>query len=362
MPISDLILATVLPRGAVQGMHVSALSEQGVRMYHRELHRHDRFTWTAVLENRLAHTSEPEIANHPVYREFDQLFMRVNGFAHALAMPMPGALLPGYPGILYAVRGSKQTDFSEDEVRSFQQFAEEMAASLRQALVNRGGVDLDQPAKLFVFDQNGRMLNASTAGTPLAPALAERLKAEIGRRLVDERVGRSRGGSDRVAVPDEHGQLASFRVIVHRSFPAISESPVAVVCKVPEARHWALLRPGDFDADPELARLVPAIRFIAEHYARGPTLNEIAAVVQLSPFHFHRRFSELLGITPKHLLADLQVDLACRLLRSGEVELVEIARRCGFAHQSHFTSRFRQATGLTPTRWRAVFHSRHDPA
>jgi AraC family transcriptional regulator len=35
-----------------------------------------------------------------------------------------------------------------------------------------------------------------------------------------------------------------------------------------------------------------------------------------------------------------------------KVALAEIAAECGFAHQSHFTSRFKQATGLTPTRWR----------
>jgi AraC family transcriptional regulator len=33
---------------------------------------------------------------------------------------------------------------------------------------------------------------------------------------------------------------------------------------------------------------------------------------------------------------------------------VDIASSCGFAHQSHFTSRFKQATGLTPTRWRKL--------
>ena len=31
-------------------------------------------------------------------------------------------------------------------------------------------------------------------------------------------------------------------------------------------------------------------------------------------------------------------------------EIFRIARDCGFAHQSHFTSRFKQASGLTPTR------------
>jgi AraC family transcriptional regulator len=39
---------------------------------------------------------------------------------------------------------------------------------------------------------------------------------------------------------------------------------------------------------------------------------------------------------------------------AGDKDLVEIANFCGFAHQSHFTSRFKQATGLTPTGWRRL--------
>ena len=87
-------------------------------------------------------------------------------------------------------------------------------------------------------------------------------------------------------------------------------------------------------------------------FHRGPTLGEIAKQVHLSPFHFHRRFTELLGITPKHFLLDCQIDLAKKQLLARDTDLAEIAKACGFAHQSHFTSRFKQATGLTPTRWR----------
>jgi AraC family transcriptional regulator len=56
--------------------------------------------------------------------------------------------------------------------------------------------------------------------------------------------------------------------------------------------------------------------------------------------------------------------LACQIheakaeLLSGEKELAQIAKDCGFAHQSHFTSRFKQATGLTPTRWRRMAQQR----
>lgn len=363
MPLADLILATVLPRGAVQAMHVSTLSEHAVRTYHRQLHQYDRLTWTSLLESRVVRTSEPAVATHPAFLEFEQRFMRVNGLGHALAVPLLGALLPGYPAVLYAVRDRGQADFNDDEVKTIRDFADELATSLRQSLIARGGSDLDQPLKVWVFDETGRILNESAAAVAsLTPEVVEGLRAEMVRRLSGERRTRRAGGSDRIAVRNDRGQLESFRVIVHRRFPAVSDSPVAVVCKVPDTRHWSLLRPGDFDADPELARLIPAVRFIVEHYARGPTLNEIASVVRLSPFHFHRRFSELLGITPKHMLADLQVDLACRLLLAGETKLVEIARQCGFAHQSHFTSRFRQATGLTPTRWRALVTQRQEVA
>jgi AraC family transcriptional regulator len=51
---------------------------------------------------------------------------------------------------------------------------------------------------------------------------------------------------------------------------------------------------------------------------------------------------------------ECQIFHAKLLLASQEISLAEIAKTCAFAHQSHFTSRFKQATGLTPTRWRKL--------
>jgi len=62
----------------------------------------------------------------------------------------------------------------------------------------------------------------------------------------------------------------------------------------------------------------------------------------------------LLGITPKHFLLDCQIMQSKKDLLEGNKDLVKIAKDCGFAHQSHFTSRFKQATGLPPTRWRRL--------
>ena len=97
---------------------------------------------------------------------------------------------------------------------------------------------------------------------------------------------------------------------------------------------------------------MPSLKFMQAEFHRVPTLNEIASKSRLSPFHFHRRFTELLGLTPKHFLLSCQITQSKRMLMERKITLAEISAECGFAHQSHFTSRFKQATGLTPTRWR----------
>ena len=104
----------------------------------------------------------------------------------------------------------------------------------------------------------------------------------------------------------------------------------------------------------DFERVASVIRYLDKHQTEQPGLADLAASIGLSPFHFHRQFTELLGLTPKHLLLECQIAEAKMHLMSREKELAQIATDCGFAHQSHFTSRFKQATGLTPTRWRRL--------
>jgi len=160
--------------------------------------------------------------------------------------------------------------------------------------------------------------------------------------------------SDRVSLADVRGDLWNFRITLHTSYPALTDGIVVFLCVQPECNDWGRLRQGDFQAAGELSRLIPALKYMHENFAKGPTLHEISRAVHLSPFHFHRRFTELLGITPKHFLLDCQIELAKQMLVEGRKDLSDVASAWRFAHQSHFTSRFKQATGLTPTRWRRM--------
>jgi AraC-like DNA-binding protein len=59
-----------------------------------------------------------------------------------------------------------------------------------------------------------------------------------------------------------------------------------------------------------------------------------------------------MGIAPHRWLLNRRVELAKDLLRDRESSLSEIALRCGFADQSHFTRVFTRRAGVSPGSWR----------
>jgi AraC-like DNA-binding protein len=209
------------------------------------------------------------------------------------------------------------------------------------------------PQRQFVFDARSRCVYGNEVFSSLDDRLRQQITQHCGHRL--SRLGNATEiQADRLQMPDSRGDLWTFRVVPFKSYGAFGTGAYVFFCLQPEASDWATIRPNDFQADPEMVRLVPAVRFMQQEFHRSPSLGEIARVVHLSPFHFHRRFTELLGLTPKHFLLECQIYEAKRQLMARQKHLSQIASDCGFAHQSHFTSRFKQATGLTPTRWRRV--------
>lgn len=88
-----------------------------------------------------------------------------------------------------------------------------------------------------------------------------------------------------------------------------------------------------------LARVDRAADFMSTCYGRRLTLDEIAAVANLSKFHLVRLFARVHGLTPYAFLLRKRVTVARRLLATGEFSVNEVADQCGFG--SRFTM-FRQ--------------------
>jgi AraC family transcriptional regulator len=92
--------------------------------------------------------------------------------------------------------------------------------------------------------------------------------------------------------------------------------------------------------------------YVQENLDREVTIRELAEVTGYSIDHFGKLFKKTFGVPPYHFLLDCRVDAARQHLTQGVLPLAEIALRCGFATQAHFTAIFKLRTGVTPGEFR----------
>ncbi len=77
-------------------------------------------------------------------------------------------------------------------------------------------------------------------------------------------------------------------------------------------------------------------------------LAELAAIANVSRFHFSRLFKRSTGYTAISFVELCRIRRARELIAETDHALAEIALMTGFADQSHFTRRFRHHLGCTP--------------
>ncbi len=95
-------------------------------------------------------------------------------------------------------------------------------------------------------------------------------------------------------------------------------------------------------------RAVEAALWIAAHSQEAIDLDRVAGEVALSPFHFLRVFSRVLGVTPHQYLVRSRLRHAARLLAEGEQAVTEVALEVGYADLSNFVRSFHRAAGISP--------------
>jgi AraC family transcriptional regulator, regulatory protein of adaptative response / methylated-DNA-[protein]-cysteine methyltransferase len=91
-----------------------------------------------------------------------------------------------------------------------------------------------------------------------------------------------------------------------------------------------------------------AIDYIKEHFKTQPDLQEIAAAVHMSPFHFQRVFAEWAGVTPKKFLQYLTLDYAKTMLREEKVTVFDAAFEAGLSGTGRLHDLFINIESMTP--------------
>ncbi|MDB5084568.1 MAG: helix-turn-helix protein [Bacilli bacterium] len=133
---------------------------------------------------------------------------------------------------------------------------------------------------------------------------------------------------------------------------------VQVYSSIEEAR-WAGFRPckrcrPDSPSlegpDAEIARAVTDL--IENRYPGNLTLGEMAAAINISPYHLQRVFKRTTGTTPAKQLLHTRMEAAKRFLVQNEQAIAEIAVEVGFRSVSHFSVVFQKTVGCTPNEYR----------
>ena len=99
-------------------------------------------------------------------------------------------------------------------------------------------------------------------------------------------------------------------------------------------------------------RIAKAIDYIKTHFKNQPNLDEVAEVVNLSPFHFQRLFTEWAGTSPKKFLQYVSVSHAKSLLQTPKTNLFEVAYETGLSGTSRLHDLFVNIEGMTPAEYK----------
>ena len=120
-------------------------------------------------------------------------------------------------------------------------------------------------------------------------------------------------------------------------------------------RHAAdPLRPAQLKGGLSIAQLRHSLEFITANIHTDLRLEQMAAELNLTPFHFARLFRSSLGTSPYQYVLDQRMRVAKDLLKSGSLSVQAIAGLSGWNSPENFIRSFRQQHGITPQKWRKL--------
>lgn len=99
----------------------------------------------------------------------------------------------------------------------------------------------------------------------------------------------------------------------------------------------------------EVARIDEYMR---AHLAGDVSIDELAAVANVSKFHFIRVFAATTGLTPYRYLRRMRLRTGAELLRTTGLDVARIAGECGYRSAGQFAAAFRKEYGMTPSAMR----------
>lgn len=94
--------------------------------------------------------------------------------------------------------------------------------------------------------------------------------------------------------------------------------------------------------------------YIDQHFTEKLTLDSLASICHGSPYHMHRTFKKIKGITPVEYIQQVRVHAAKKYLIQTKKAIGDIAICVGMTNTPYFITLFKKKTGLTPAQFRQM--------
>lgn len=94
-----------------------------------------------------------------------------------------------------------------------------------------------------------------------------------------------------------------------------------------------------------------ALQYVRAHFHHNLSLEEVAAVVNLSYCYLSRLFTQEVGISFQELVTRLRIKAAKELLLETSLSVEQIATQVGYEDVSHFIRVFKSRAGVTPRQY-----------
>lgn len=101
-------------------------------------------------------------------------------------------------------------------------------------------------------------------------------------------------------------------------------------------------------------KIMPALKYIDEHYTEQISLENVSSAVNLNPSYFCRLFKKATGSTFKEYLNFVRVCQAEKYLSLTSKSVLDISLETGFSSVSYFSAVFKQMKNCSPTVYRKV--------
>ncbi|MNS13450.1 HTH-type transcriptional regulator YesS [compost metagenome] len=105
--------------------------------------------------------------------------------------------------------------------------------------------------------------------------------------------------------------------------------------------------------DSKVDRLSEVFQYVNKNYKKNISLEEIAAVANMTRTSFCRMFRIKTKKNFVDYLHEIRISNACKLLLETDKSMSEIAYDCGYKTASNFNKLFKKCKGITPKEFKS---------